>query len=45
MKRHPTLAHLSREHQGALILAKLLQEDAPDYKGLPTDKNGKLPML
>ena len=42
MKRHPALAHLSREHHGALILARLLQEDAPDYKGLPTDKNGKV---
>ena len=37
MKRHPSLAHLSREHHGALILARLLQKDAPAYKGLPTD--------
>lgn len=41
MKRHPALAHLSREHHGALILAKLLQNDAPVYKGLPTDTFGK----
>ena len=37
MKRHPSLAHLSREHHGALILARLLQKDAPAYKGLPTE--------
>jgi hemerythrin-like domain-containing protein len=41
MKRHPSLAHLSRDHHGALILAKLLQKDAPAYKGLPTDTAGK----
>jgi len=41
MKRHPALAHLSREHHGALILAKLLQNDAPAYKGLPADTEGK----
>ena len=37
MKRHPALIPLSREHHGALILARLLQKDAPVYKGLPTD--------
>lgn len=42
MKRHFALAHLSREHHGALVLARLLQEDAPGYKGLPTDTNGKV---
>jgi len=41
MKRHPALAHLSREHHGALILARLLQNNAPAYKGLPTDTYGK----
>ena len=41
MKRHPSLAHLSREHHGALILARLLQYDAPVYKGLPSDTDGK----
>ena len=41
MKRHPSLAHLSREHHGALILARLLQKDAPPYKGLPVDADGK----
>ena len=41
MKRHPALIPLSREHHGALILARLLQKDAPVYKGLPTDIQGK----
>ena len=41
MKRHPSLVHLSREHHGALILARLLQKDAPAYKGLPSDAEGK----
>lgn len=41
MKRHPSLAHLSREHHGALILARLLQHNAPAYKSLPTDTFGK----
>ena len=41
MKRHPSLAHLSRKHHGALILARLLQNNAPAYKGLPTDTDGK----
>ena len=41
MKRHPALAHLSREHHGALILSRLLQMNAPAYKGLPTDIEGK----
>ncbi|WP_069658426.1 hemerythrin domain-containing protein [Arcticibacter eurypsychrophilus] len=41
MKRHPSLAHLSREHHGALILSKLLQKDAPAYKGLPTGLDEK----
>ncbi len=35
MKRHPSLIHLSREHHGALILARLLQKNAPLYKDLP----------
>ena len=41
MKKHPALTPLSREHHGALILARLLQKDAPVYKGLPTDIQGK----
>jgi hemerythrin-like domain-containing protein len=41
MKRHESLAPLSRDHHGALILAQLLKRNAPIYKGLPatiTDK-------
>ena len=41
MKRHPALIPLSREHHGALILARLIQKDAPPYKGLPLEINGK----
>lgn len=41
MKRHPALAYLSREHHGALILARLLQNNAPAYKTLPSDTEGK----
>ena len=41
MKRHSSLAILSREHHGALILAQLLKKGAPAYKGLPTDLDGK----
>lgn len=42
MKRHPSLAHLSRDHHGALLLARLLQKNAPVYKGLPADISGKV---
>ncbi len=35
MKRHEALQPLSREHHEGLILARLLQKDAPHYKGLP----------
>jgi iron-sulfur cluster repair protein YtfE (RIC family) len=35
MKRHESLAPLSREHHEALILAQLLKKNAPIYKGLP----------
>ena len=41
MKRHETLAPLSREHHGALILARLLQKNAPAYKGLPEEPEAK----
>jgi len=42
MKRHPALIPLSREHHQMLLLARLLQNDAPPYKGLPTVKEEKL---
>ena len=41
MKRHSSLAILSREHHGALILAQLLKKGAAVYKGLPADLAGK----
>lgn len=41
MKRHSSIVSLSRDHHGALILARLLQKDAPPYKGLPLDIKGK----
>ena len=41
MKRHSSLVSLSREHHEALILSRLLQKDAPLYKGMPTDIQGK----
>jgi len=42
MKRHPSLAPLSREHHGGLILSQLLKKNAPAYKGMPTDTAGKI---
>lgn len=42
MKRHEALAPLSREHHNALILAQLLKKNAPVYRGLPTDTEGKI---
>jgi len=41
MKRHPSLAHLSREHHPALLLAQLLKNDAPAYKGMPVEPAAK----
>ena len=42
MKRHETLAPLSREHHAALILAQLIKRNAPEYKGLPTTISDKV---
>jgi iron-sulfur cluster repair protein YtfE (RIC family) len=41
MKRGPSLISLSREHHSALILSRLLQKNAPLYKNLPVDTEGK----
>ncbi len=41
MKRHPSLIPLSRDHHGSLILARLMQKNAPAYKGLPDTVDGK----
>ncbi|MEO5967208.1 MAG: hypothetical protein ABIP68_03280, partial [Ferruginibacter sp.] len=37
MKRHESIAPLSREHHANLILAQLLKSDVADYKGMPTE--------
>ncbi|MCX7611192.1 MAG: hemerythrin domain-containing protein [Ignavibacterium sp.] len=42
MKRHKSIIELSRDHQKGLMLAQLLKKDAPPYKGLPTDVEGKM---
>lgn len=42
MKRHKSIVELSRDHQKGLMLAQLLKKDAPPYKGLPTDSEGKM---
>lgn len=42
MKRHYQLVPLSRQHHQQLLLSRLLREDAPSYKGLPTNKFDKL---
>lgn len=41
MKRHAAFIPLSREHHEVLVLAQLLKKDAPPYKGLPKDTDGK----
>lgn len=35
IKRHKSLASLSRDHHQGLILAQLIKMDAPEYRGLP----------
>lgn len=42
MKRHNSLAILSRDHQKGLMLVQLLKKNAPAYKGLPGDVDGKV---
>ena len=42
MKRHESLAPLSREHHSALILAQLIKRNAPDYRGMPTTIGDKV---
>lgn len=42
MKRHESLAPLSREHHDALILAQLIKRNAPVYRGLPTTITDKV---
>ena len=42
MKRHKTLVPLSQDHHNGLMLAQLIKKDAPQYKGLPTNIEGKI---
>lgn len=41
MRRHESLAPLSREHHLSLLLAQLLKKDAPAYKGMPAEPASK----
>lgn len=42
MKRHKALILLSHDHHKGLLLAQLLKKNAPPYKGLPSDPDGKM---
>ena len=41
MQRHPLLVPFSREHHQFLIVAQVLRNDVPDYRGMPTTPAGK----
>ena len=41
MKRHESLAPLSRDHHANLILAQSLKKTAPPYKGIPKEPLAK----
>jgi hemerythrin-like domain-containing protein len=41
MKRHDALVPLSREHQEALLLALILQKNAPVLKNMPSETQEK----
>lgn len=41
MQRHEAIAPLSRDHHGTLLLAQLLKQEAPVYKGLPDKPHDK----
>ena len=45
MKRHKSLIPLSQDHHNGLMLAQLLKEGAPEYRGLPKDTDGKVNYL
>lgn len=42
MKRHKNLIGLSHDHHHGLRLAQLIKKDAPEYKDLPNDIDGKV---
>ena len=41
MRRHESLAPISRQHQEGLLAARLLQHGAPAFKGMATTPAGK----
>ncbi|MCC9166704.1 hemerythrin domain-containing protein [Pontibacter harenae] len=41
MKRHESIIPISRQHHGGLLTARLLQLDAPPYKGMPATAPAK----
>ncbi|MBN1301887.1 MAG: hemerythrin domain-containing protein [Melioribacteraceae bacterium] len=41
MKRHKSIIALSQDHHHGLLLAQLIKDGAPEYKGLPKDIKGK----
>lgn len=45
MRRHPTLIPFSKQHHQMLVLAQVLKEDVPDYKGMPTSLEGKIDFI
>lgn len=45
MKRHNALIPLSHDHHHGLLLSQLLKKNAPKYKGLPDDIEGKINYL
>lgn len=42
MKRHENLIGLSHDHHHGLRLAQLIKKDAPEYKDMPNDIDGKV---
>jgi iron-sulfur cluster repair protein YtfE (RIC family) len=42
MRRHKSLVPLSQDHHNGLMLAQLIKKGAPEFKGLPTDIEGKI---
>ena len=42
MQRHKALIPLSHDHHHGLLLAQLIKKNAPEYKGLPKDLDGKI---
>lgn len=41
MKRHTSLISLSKDHHQTLIIVQILKKNAPVYKGMPNDPEGK----